>query len=75
MAKYRGTRKSKVLGTTKKIAQQSVGFLEKGISDLFGIVKTGVSMSVKSVKKGANMLSTKRNKRLSKRRSTRRRKY
>ena len=75
MAKHRGTRKSKVLGTTKRIAKQSVGLLEKGLSGLFGVVKSGVSMSVKGVKKGANMLSTRRKHRKTRHSSTRRRKH
>lgn len=71
MAKSRRMRKSGVLGTTKRIAKKSVGILEKGLSGLFGVVKSGVSMSVKGVKRGVRMVSMKRKHRRN--RSTRRR--
>jgi len=71
MAKSRRMRKSNVLGTTKRIAQKSVGFLEKGLSGLFGVVKSGVSMSVKGVKRGVKMVSMKHRRN----RSTRRRRH
>jgi hypothetical protein len=72
MAKRRGSRKSGVLRTTKRVAQKTVGFLEKGLSGLFGVVKEGVQMGVKDVKKGVKMVSSRRKHRKSKRRSTRR---
>ena len=72
MAKRRGTRKSGVLRTTKRVAQKTVGFLEKGLSGLFGVVKEGVQMGVKDVKKGVKMVSSRRKHRKSRRHSTRR---
>lgn len=73
MAKRRGSRKSGVLGTTKRVAQKTVGFLERGLSGLFGVVKSGVQMGVSDVKKGVKMISMKRKHRKSKRSHTKRR--
>uniref|UniRef100_A0A6C0LD72 Uncharacterized protein n=1 Tax=viral metagenome TaxID=1070528 RepID=A0A6C0LD72_9ZZZZ len=74
MAKRRGSRKTGVLGKTKQVANKTLSFLEKGLSGLFGVVKTGVNMGVNSVKKGVRMISSRRNKK-SRRNATRRRKY
>ena len=65
------SRKTGVLGTTKKFANKSLSFLEKGVSGLFGVVKSGVNMSVKGVKRTASMI-TKRRKHRKMRRGTRR---
>jgi hypothetical protein len=73
MAKRRGSRKSGVLGATKRVAQKTVGFLERGLSGLFGIVKSGVQMGVNDVKKGVKMISTRRKHRKSRRHHTKRR--
>lgn len=73
MAKRRGSRKSGVLGATKRVAQKTVGFLEKGLSGLFGVVKSGVQMGVKDVKKGVKMVSMRRKSRKSRRQRTKRR--
>jgi hypothetical protein len=76
MAKGRRSRKSGVLGTTKKVAKKTLGFLEEGLSGLFGIVKSGVQMGVSDVKKGAKMIASRRKSRRNKRRNaTRRRKH
>ena len=66
------SRKNSVLSTTKKVGMKSVGLLEKGLSGLFGVVKTGVEMGVNDVKKGAKMIASRRRK--SKRRKSSRRK-
>lgn len=73
MAKRHASRKSGVLRTTKKVAQKTVGFLEKGLTGLFGVVKSGVQMGVKDVKKGVKMISTRRKHRKSRRHQTKRR--
>lgn len=73
MAKRHASRKSGVLGTTKKVAQKTVGFLEKGLSGLFGVVKSGVQMGVKDVKKGVKIVSSRRKHRKSRRHHTKRR--
>ena len=65
------SRKNSVLSTTKKVGMKSVGLLEKGLSGLFGVVKTGVEMGVNDVKKGAKMIASRRK---SKRRKSSRRK-
>jgi len=74
MAKRRGSRKTGVLGKTKQVANKTLGFLEKGLSGLFGVVKTGVDMGVNSVKKGVRMISSRKHSK-SRRHRTRRRRY
>lgn len=74
MAKRRGSRKATILGKTKRVANKTLGILEKGLSGLFGVVETGVNMGVNSVKKGVKMVSSRRH-RKSRRHATRRRRY
>ena len=46
MSRKSRSRKNSVLSTTKKVGMKSVGLLEKGLSGLFGVVKTGVEMGL-----------------------------
>ena len=79
MAKRRTARKSNLLKNTTKTAVKSVGYLEKGMSGIFGLVKRGVKTGASVVEEGASIVKkgadfvAKRPKYSSRRRSSRRR--
>ena len=56
MAKRRTMRKSNLLKNTTKTAVKSVGYLEKGMSGIFGLVKQGVKTGASVVEKGASVV-------------------
>ena len=58
MAKRRTMRKSNLLKRTAKTAVKSVGYLEKGMSGIFGIVKRGVKTGASVVEEGASVVKT-----------------
>jgi len=72
--KSHASRKSGLLGKTKKVVGKTVSLLESGLSGLFGIVKSGVQMGVTDVKKGISMIRS-RGKGRHSHRNTRRRKH